>query len=158
MGWTLLGGLDALNQALLSWLGGGMVQQLALLAAFALISGLIDLPATLYQTFVLEQRFGFNKMTLAAVAGGPAQVHAAGCPHRPAHCGADPVADGRCRDALVAVGLGPVDGIQPAADGDLPHLHCPAVQQVPATGGRIAQNARHGADAALRFSRPKACS
>lgn len=64
LGWTLLGGLDALNQALLSWLGGGMVQQLALLAAFALISGLIDLPGTLYQTFVIEQRFGFNQMTL----------------------------------------------------------------------------------------------
>lgn len=31
MGWTLLGGLDALNQALLGALGGGMVQQLALL-------------------------------------------------------------------------------------------------------------------------------
>jgi len=64
LAWTLLGGLDALNQALLAWLGGGMVQQLALLAAFALIGGLIDLPGALYQTFVIEQRFGFNKMTL----------------------------------------------------------------------------------------------
>lgn len=63
LGWTLLGGLDALNQALLGWLGGGMLQQLALLACFALISGAIDLPATLYQTFVIEQRFGFNQMT-----------------------------------------------------------------------------------------------
>ena len=64
LGWTLLGGLDALNQALMSWLGGGMVQQLALLAGFGLISGLIDLPFTLYQTFVIEERFGFNKLTL----------------------------------------------------------------------------------------------
>ncbi|MFT4242525.1 MAG: M48 family metallopeptidase [Acidovorax sp.] len=63
LGWTLLGGLDALNQALLDWLGGGMVQQLALLAAFVAIGGLIDLPLSLYQTFVLEERFGFNKMT-----------------------------------------------------------------------------------------------
>jgi STE24 endopeptidase len=29
-----------------------------------LINGLIDLPFTLYQTFVIEERFGFNKMTL----------------------------------------------------------------------------------------------
>ena len=65
MGWTLLGGLDALNQALLGALGGGMWQQLALLAAFVVISAAIDLPVTLYQTFVIEQRFGFNKMTLA---------------------------------------------------------------------------------------------
>ncbi|QDL36953.1 M48 family metallopeptidase [Rhodoferax sediminis] len=64
LGWTLLGGLQALNQALLSWLGGGMLQQLALLAAFALIGGLIELPSALYQTFVIEQRYGFNKMTL----------------------------------------------------------------------------------------------
>jgi len=64
VGWTLLGGLSALNQVLLGWLGGGMGQQVALLAAFVLISGLIDLPVTLYQTFVIEERFGFNKMTL----------------------------------------------------------------------------------------------
>lgn len=63
LGWTLLGGLDALNQALLSWLGGGMLQQLALLACFVLIGGAIDLPVALYQTFVIEQRFGFNQMT-----------------------------------------------------------------------------------------------
>ena len=64
LGWTLLGGLDLLNQTLLAWLGGGMVQQLALLASFALVSGAIDMPVQLYQTFRLEQRFGFNQMTL----------------------------------------------------------------------------------------------
>lgn len=63
LGWTLLGGLDALNQALLTWLGGGMAQQLALLAGFALIGGAIDLPASWWQTFVIEQRYGFNQMT-----------------------------------------------------------------------------------------------
>lgn len=64
LGWTLLGGLDLLNKVLLAWLGGGMAQQLALLAGFALIGGLLDLPFTLWQTFRLEERFGFNKMTL----------------------------------------------------------------------------------------------
>jgi len=63
LGWTLLGGLDALNRLLLVWMGGGMVQQLALLAAFAAIGGLLELPFTLWQTFRLEERFGFNKMT-----------------------------------------------------------------------------------------------
>ncbi|KAF1046085.1 M48 family metallopeptidase [Xylophilus sp.] len=62
--WTLLGGLDALNRALLAALGPGMAQQLALLAAFALIGGLIDLPASLWRTFVIEQRFGFNRTTV----------------------------------------------------------------------------------------------
>jgi STE24 endopeptidase len=63
LGWTLLGGLDWLNKLLLDALGGGMWQQLALLAAFALIGGLLELPFTLWQTFRLEERFGFNKMT-----------------------------------------------------------------------------------------------
>lgn len=63
LAWTLLGGLDALNQVLAQWLGQGLHQQLALLAAFALISGLAGLPLSLYQTFVVEQRFGFNKLT-----------------------------------------------------------------------------------------------
>lgn len=63
LAWTLLGGLDALNQVLAQRLGQGLHQQLALLAAFALISGLAGLPLSLYQTFVVEQRFGFNKLT-----------------------------------------------------------------------------------------------
>lgn len=61
--WTLLGGLDALNQWLLSILGTGLLQQLCLLGSFALISSLLDLPLSLYQTFVLEQRYGFNQMS-----------------------------------------------------------------------------------------------
>lgn len=66
LGWTLLGGIDLLNQAVMrSGLAdyGTLVPQLALLAAFGLISGLLDLPFTLYKTFRLEERFGFNKMT-----------------------------------------------------------------------------------------------
>lgn len=62
LGWTLLGGLDLLNKLLLAWLGGGMVQQLALIAAFAAIGGLLGLPFSIYRIFVLEERFGFNKM------------------------------------------------------------------------------------------------
>ncbi|MDP2819978.1 MAG: M48 family metallopeptidase [Polaromonas sp.] len=66
LGWTLLGGIDALNQMLASsGLGahGSLVPQLALLAVFGLVSGLLDLPFTLYSTFRIEERFGFNKMT-----------------------------------------------------------------------------------------------
>lgn len=69
LGWTLLGGLNALQGTLLQWMEPGMVQQLVLLAAFAAISGLLDLPFSLYQTFVLEARFGFNKNTPAIWLG-----------------------------------------------------------------------------------------
>ena len=68
LGWTLLGGLDALNVLLRDTLQpawGDLAYQLALLAAFAAIGGLIDLPLEWYGTFRIEQRFGFNRMTLA---------------------------------------------------------------------------------------------
>ena len=61
--WTLLGGLNALNQLLLGWMQPGLAQQVALLVIFAIIGFVLDLPFTLYRTFVLEQRFGFNKTT-----------------------------------------------------------------------------------------------
>jgi STE24 endopeptidase len=67
LGWTLLGGIDTLNQFIVnSGLAAydTLVPQLALLAAFGLINGLLDLPFTLYSTFRLEERFGFNKMTV----------------------------------------------------------------------------------------------
>jgi STE24 endopeptidase len=66
LGWTLLGGIDMLNAALRDALQprfGNMAYQLALLAAFALVSGVLDLPFELYSTFRIEQRFGFNRMT-----------------------------------------------------------------------------------------------
>ena len=66
LGWTLLGGLDLLNQALLDSVQprfGNMAYQLSLLVAFALIGSLLELPLELYSTFRIEQRFGFNRIT-----------------------------------------------------------------------------------------------
>jgi STE24 endopeptidase len=66
LGWTLLGGLGALDVALREavqprW--GGMAYQLALIGAFAAIGSLLELPFDLYSTFRIEQRFGFNRIT-----------------------------------------------------------------------------------------------
>ena len=74
-GFTLLGGLQALSTALLHVAGPGMVYQILLIVAFAIISGALDLPFSYYRQFVLEERFGFNKMTLGlwiadAIKGG----------------------------------------------------------------------------------------
>ena len=65
LGWTLLGGLSLLNQLLLAQLGNGVVQQVALLGTFVVVNALLEMPFTLYQTFVIEQRFSFNKTTRA---------------------------------------------------------------------------------------------
>ncbi len=67
LGWTLLGGLDALNTLLLNNVQprlGDLGYQLALLVAFVLIGSLIELPLDWYSTFRVEQQFGFNRMTL----------------------------------------------------------------------------------------------
>ena len=66
LGWTLLGGIDLLNQWLLASVQprfGAMAYQLALFACFAAMGAVLDLPFELYSTFRIEQRFGFNRMT-----------------------------------------------------------------------------------------------
>ncbi|MFC5550582.1 M48 family metallopeptidase [Massilia aerilata] len=64
VGFTLLGGLQALSIALLQLTGPGMAHQIGLVVAYAVIAGVLDLPFSYWFQFVLEQRFGFNKMTL----------------------------------------------------------------------------------------------
>jgi STE24 endopeptidase len=64
IGFTLLGGLQALSVFVFKHTGAGMAYQLGLLVAFTLVSAVIDLPFDYYRQFVLEARFGFNKMPL----------------------------------------------------------------------------------------------
>lgn len=66
LGWTLLGGLDALNHLVRDaifprW--GGLAYQLALLAAFTTVGTLIEWPMDAWNIFRIEQRHGFNRMT-----------------------------------------------------------------------------------------------
>ena len=69
IGWTLLGGLGLLNYTLLERIEHPMWQQLSLLAVFFLINGLLELPLGWFQTFRLEERFGFNKSTIGLWLG-----------------------------------------------------------------------------------------
>jgi STE24 endopeptidase len=67
LGWTLLGGLDLLNQTLRDLLlpaWGSMGYQLGLLVAVSVVGAALDLPFDVWRTFRLEQRFGFNRMTV----------------------------------------------------------------------------------------------
>jgi len=64
VGFTLLGGLQMLSNALLQLSAPSMLHQLLLVAAFAVIAGVLDLPFEYYRQFVLEERFGFNKMSV----------------------------------------------------------------------------------------------
>ncbi|MEJ2767718.1 M48 family metallopeptidase [Mycetohabitans sp. B46] len=60
---TLLGGLQWLDTLLSGWLGRGYAGQIALVAAVAIIMGLVDLPFDYARHFVIEARFGFNRMS-----------------------------------------------------------------------------------------------
>ncbi|WOD19230.1 M48 family metallopeptidase [Paraburkholderia kirstenboschensis] len=63
IGLTLLGGVQALDLAITDWLGRGYVGQIALVAAVIAITSAIDLPFDYFRQFVIEQRFGFNRMS-----------------------------------------------------------------------------------------------
>ncbi len=68
MAWTLLGGLNLLNQTLIETIApqfGGMAYQLCLLAVFALLGFLLEWPLQAYATFTVEQKHGFNRSTPA---------------------------------------------------------------------------------------------
>lgn len=60
---TFGGGTKLIDAALITWLGQGYVQEIALIALVMAITSLLDLPFDYIRHFVIEERFGFNKMT-----------------------------------------------------------------------------------------------
>ncbi len=62
LGFTLGGGIQSISNFLRPWLGHGMIYQIALAAVVFVISGCINIPFDYYRQFVIEERFGFNKM------------------------------------------------------------------------------------------------
>ena len=60
---TFGGGLQWLHAISAAWLGEGIPRGLLLIALAGILMALADLPSDLYRTFVIEQRFGFNKTT-----------------------------------------------------------------------------------------------
>lgn len=69
LGWTVGGGLNGLLSLVQSWLGNGLAAGVLLMALFTLVGSIIELPLSIYQTFRLEARFGFNQTTVATFVG-----------------------------------------------------------------------------------------
>jgi len=67
--WTLGGGLHAVDQIWQSMELPTIITGVAVILSVLLLGTLLELPLALYQTFALEQRFGFNKTTLAIFFG-----------------------------------------------------------------------------------------
>jgi STE24 endopeptidase len=61
---TLLGGLQAIADALAALLGRGFLFQVGVVAAVVVIVSVVDVPLSWYRQFRIEQAFGFNRMTL----------------------------------------------------------------------------------------------
>jgi STE24 endopeptidase len=56
-------GLQLLHNLTAGWFAPGVARGIALIALLALVMAIIDIPFAWYRTFVIEQRYGFNKMT-----------------------------------------------------------------------------------------------
>jgi STE24 endopeptidase len=84
LGWTLLGGLSLLDSLWTASGWGELWRGTAFLISLMVIGTLLELPVTLYNTFVVEQRFGFNRMTpglfIADMAKGAVLMLAIGTP------------------------------------------------------------------------------
>jgi STE24 endopeptidase len=61
--WTLGGGIDLLDRLWRSLEWNPLFTGTAFMVSAFFIMGLLSLPASVYQTFVLEERFGFNRTT-----------------------------------------------------------------------------------------------
>jgi STE24 endopeptidase len=61
--WTLAGGLEWLDQSIITMELSPIMTGMAVMLAFILLSSLLDLPFSIYSTFVIEEKFGFNKTT-----------------------------------------------------------------------------------------------
>jgi STE24 endopeptidase len=65
---TLGGLLQAMHEGWTTLGLGGLAHGLAFIAGLAVLSSALDLPFSLWRTFVIEERYGFNKMTLRLFA------------------------------------------------------------------------------------------
>jgi STE24 endopeptidase len=61
--WTLGGGIESLNAIVTSFSLGPISHGVLFFALFGLIGMLLGLPQSIYSTFVVEEKYGFNKTT-----------------------------------------------------------------------------------------------
>ena len=65
----VLGGINLLYGALVPLIPGPLVLGVAFLLAFSGVGALLSLPFDIYETFALEQKFGFNRTETARALG-----------------------------------------------------------------------------------------
>jgi STE24 endopeptidase len=61
--WTIGGGLEWLDQNIIAYELNPIITGIAVILVYSLLSAFLDLPFSIYNTFVIEEKFGFNKTT-----------------------------------------------------------------------------------------------
>ena len=64
LAFTVAGGIQFIADLCNGWFDTPLTQGMATIVIVLLLSSLLEVPFSLYRTFVIEARFGFNKMTL----------------------------------------------------------------------------------------------
>lgn len=67
--WTLGGGLQWLDQNILTLGLNPVLTGISVILVFTFISAALDLPFSIYSTFVIEEKFGFNRTTIKTFIG-----------------------------------------------------------------------------------------
>lgn len=62
--WTLGGGLEWLDQSVISVGLSPILTGVAVMLSFIVLSSILDMPFSIYSTFVIEEKFGFNRTTV----------------------------------------------------------------------------------------------
>ncbi|NOR41859.1 MAG: M48 family metalloprotease [Gammaproteobacteria bacterium] len=62
--WTLGGGLDWLDRNVIALELSPIFTGIAVILVFSFISSMLELPFSIYSTFVIEEKFGFNRTTI----------------------------------------------------------------------------------------------
>jgi len=62
--WTLGGGLNWLDQYLSDFSENAIIGGIVFIICFSIIGSILELPFAIYNTFVLEERFGFNRTSV----------------------------------------------------------------------------------------------
>lgn len=64
LAWTLGGGLEWLDHNILTLELSPILTGITVILVYTFISSLLDLPFSIYNTFVIEEKFGFNRTTI----------------------------------------------------------------------------------------------
>ncbi len=62
--WTIGGGLQYLDDFVRTFNLSPVITGIAVILGLGIISGILDIPFNLYKTFVIEEKFGFNRLTV----------------------------------------------------------------------------------------------